>query len=446
MDGTTIAAAIAAAATTSTSDTFKAFLSNLTVDNADTISLRYGEITCALNQQFRDTDSKTANSLQVGSYGRWTAIKGISDLDMLYFMPTGLWETYKTGGQYALLRDTCAAIKARYPRTEVFVDSPVVRVLYQDFHIEVQPVFHGVDGSFIYPDTKDGGSWKITKPRLEIAAMSEFDLQKNKNLRRLCRMARSWKNKHGVAMGGLLIDTLAHNFLKATADYDETSYAYCDEMVRDFFDYLAGLPDQDYYAALGSGQRVKVKKKFQKKARKAVELCEDALAAEGQDGAYRKWRKVFGRSFPAPLAKFEKAFVTLGGHSARDTEEFIEDQFPVDVRYDIRIDCEVSQRGFQKYRLLEMLARKLPLLASKDLQFEVVRHDLPEGFALYWKVLNRGAEAVRRDNIRGQIVRDAGHLQKSETTNFKGDHVVECYAVLNGVVVATDRVHVPIQG
>lgn len=446
MNDITYAGALAASAT-SVSETFKTFLSNLAIDNADTISLRYGEITCALNQEFRSTDSKTANSLQVGSYGRWSAIKGISDLDMLYFVPAGLWDTYKDGGQYKLLSRTCSAIKARYPKTEVFVDRLVVRVLYKDFHIEVQPVFEEADGSFTYPDTKDGGSWKTTKPRLEIAAMSQVDAQKNGNLRDLSKMTRAWKNKHGVAMGGLLIDTLAHNFLKSTTAYDQTSYSYHDEMARDLFAYLAGLPaDQEYYAALGSGQRVRVKKSFQKKAKKAFVLCEEAIAAEGQEGAYKKWRKVFGKPFPAPVAKSEKAFVTLDGHSARDTEEFIEDRFPVDVRYNIRIDCEVSQRGFQKHRLLEMLTRKLPLLASKDLQFEVVEHDIPKGFILYWKVLNRGPEAVRRNNIRGQIVADAGQRQKSETTNFKGDHVVECYAVLNGVVVATDRIHVPIQG
>jgi hypothetical protein len=66
----------------SIADTFQQFLRNLAVDNAQTISDRYGEITCALNKKFRDTESKTANTLQVGSYGRHTAIKGISDLDM----------------------------------------------------------------------------------------------------------------------------------------------------------------------------------------------------------------------------------------------------------------------------------------------------------------------------------------------------------------------------
>ncbi len=143
----------------SIADDFKKFLANLAVDNDEVISLRYGEITSALNQEFRSTDSKTANSLQVGSYGRWTAIKGISDLDMLYIVPVGAWDTYKVGGQYKLLSATNNAIKARYPQTEVYVDRVVVRVLYKDFHIEVQPVFEDSDGNFTYPDTKDGGSW-----------------------------------------------------------------------------------------------------------------------------------------------------------------------------------------------------------------------------------------------------------------------------------------------
>lgn len=429
----------------SISDKFRGLLANLAVTNGDTISLRYGEITCALNQEFRDTDSKTANSLQVGSYGRWTAIDGISDLDMLYIVPAGSWDTYKDGGQYKLLSKTCEAIKSRYPKTDVFVDRLVVRVLYKDFHIEVQPVFEDADGHFLYPDTKNDGSWKTTKPRLEMAAMSEFGDQKNKNLRRLCKLVRAWKNKHGVAMGGLLIDTLAYNFLKQTDVYATTSYARYHEMGRDFFEYIGGLADQDRYAALGSGQHVRVKKKFQRKAKKACELCEAAIAAEGNANEYKKWRKVFGRAFPAPEVEVAKAFVAEAGHQARDTEEFIEDRHPVDIRYHLKLDCQVSQDGFQTHRLVEMLLRNWPLRPKKELRFEVVDHNLPAGFVLYWKVLNRGPEAVKRDCVRGQIAPDAGQHQKSESTDFRGDHVVEAYAVLNGVVVAKDRIHVPIQ-
>jgi tRNA nucleotidyltransferase (CCA-adding enzyme) len=156
----------------SIADSFRTFLGNIKIDNSETISLRYGEITAALNKKFRDTESKTANSLQVGSYGRSTAIKGVSDLDMLYIMPAGKWDDYKNGGQYRLLRACADAISDRYPSTIVKVDRLVVRVLYKYFHIEVQPVFEQDDGSFSYPDSYGDGSWKITKPRGEIEGRS----------------------------------------------------------------------------------------------------------------------------------------------------------------------------------------------------------------------------------------------------------------------------------
>lgn len=427
----------------STADNFRDFLSNLAVDNDDQISLRYGEITGALNNEFRDTDSKSANNLQVGSYGRWTAIRGISDLDMLYIVPATLWSDYNcAGGQSRLLTRTKDAIKARYPRTEVFVDRLVVRVLYKDFHVEVQPVFEQADGSFKYPDTYNGGIWKITKPRDEITAIKEFDDQKNKNLRRLCKMARAWKNKHGVGIGGLLIDTLAHNFLKSTSDFDSKSYLYYDWMSRDFFKYLAELPNQDYFAALGSGQRVRVKDKFQKKAKVAYDLAIKAIEESDEAKQCDKWRKVFGTPFPQEKEKTEARKIAL--ESARDTEQFIENQNSIDIRAALKIECDVSQNGFRESPLREMLRRRLPLRVRKNLRFFVTEHNIDGPFELYWKVLNRGPEAIRRDCIRGQIRKDGGTMSISESTDFAGDHIVECYAIKNGVVIAKDRIEVPI--
>lgn len=428
----------------SISDTFKSFLDNIAIDNSETISLRYGEITSALNKKFRDTDSKTTNCLQVGSYGRWTAIKGVSDLDMLYIMPSGKWNDYKTGGQYKLLRDAADAISERYPTTTVKVDRLVVRVLYNNFHVEVQPVFELDDDSFYYPDSYQGGSWKTTKPRDEIKAMAEVNEEKNRNLRRLCKMARAWKNKHGVGMGGLLIDTLAHNFLKSTSDYDKRSYVYYDWMSRDFFKYLSELKHQDYYAALGSGQRVKVKKKFQKKASKAYDLCLKAIEAEGTDTQNAKWKKVYGRPFPAQKAEVAKAFIGDSNHHAKNTEEFFEDKFPLDIRYDIHIECEVEQKGFRPYFLTERLQLRLRLQKQRSLRFFIDDHNIDGDFTLYWKVLNRGTEAIKRDCIRGQITKDHGHLERRETADFYGDHIVQCAAVQNGVIIATDRIQVPI--
>lgn len=425
---------------------FSEFIANLAISNAETITIRYGELTAALNKQFRDTESKTANTLQVGSFGRRTGINGISDLDMLYLMPKTKWDEYdKTGGQLKLLQDTKDAILKRYPLTRVRVDRLVITVTYTNFHVEVQPVFEQNDKSYKYPDTKNGGSWKITKPREEMDAVADLDAAKNSNLRRLCKMARAWKNKHGVAMGGLLIDTLAYNFLSSTSEYDTRSYLYYDWLSRDFFKYLSELPEQSEYAAPGSRQRVRVKKKFQRKAKKAYKLCLEAIEANGQkDGIHDKWKKVYGRPFPAAKMVSTDALAKNFYGAWNNTEQSIEDLYPVDIREHLSIDCEVKQNGFRKYFLREILRRSIPLKANKKLEFRVTDISVEEPYDIYWKVLNRGAEAQKRDCIRGQIVRDTGSLRKSEETNFQGNHIVECYCVKDGVVVAKSRIHVPI--
>ncbi|WP_462183223.1 SMODS domain-containing nucleotidyltransferase [Pseudoalteromonas maricaloris] len=424
-----------------TTEMFTDFLANLKIDNAASITSKYEEITSALNKKFRDTESKTANSLQVGSYGRWTGIKGISDLDMLYIMPASKWNDYKDGKQSKLLDDTKDAISARYPRTTVKKDRLVVQVNYNGFMVEVQPVFEQDDGSFKYPDTYNSGSWKITKPREEIKAMKEFVDQKNKNLRKLCKMARAWKNKSGVGMGGLLIDTLAYNFLKSSSDYDNESTAYYDWMCRDFFKYLSEEPTKDYYLALGSNQRVNVKANFQRKAKIAYEDSLKAIDAGESSSANKKWKKIFGRPFPATAIQESKS----SAYNYRNTEQFIEDSYSVDIRYNLTLECEVSQNGFREALLRTMLARKLKLQAKKKLKFYVADINVPGDFILKWKVLNRGTEAERRDCIRGDIVIDKGFRNKEEKTDFNGEHIVECYAIQNGVVVAKDRIDVPIQ-
>lgn len=431
----------------SVAEMFSDFVSNLAIGNTETISTRYGELTSALNKLFRDTESKTANTLQVGSFGRITGINGISVLDKLYIMPKTKWADYnKAGGQLSLLHDAREAILKRYPTTKVKVDRLVVTVTYADFHVEVQPFFKQDDQSYLYPDTKNGGSWKTTKPREEMAAVADLDTKKNANLRPLCKITRAWKNKHGVGMGGLLLYTLAYNFLDSTTDFDTKSFLYCDWMSRDFFKYLSELPEQTEYAAPGSHQRVMVKKKFQEKAKKAHKLCVEAIEAENQKNVNDKWKKVYGRPFPASATVSQEAVAKSFAQSWDDTEEFIEDKFPVDIRESMQLDCEVKKNGFRESFLREMLARRISLMTKKSLRFEISDVSAAKLYDIYWKVLNRGDVARRGNCIRGQLIKDDGLMQRTETISFLGDHIVECYCVMDGVVVAKNRIFVPING
>ncbi|GAA3762899.1 nucleotidyltransferase [Microbacterium kribbense] len=424
-----------------TSEIFDGLLQNLKLGGtATTVAARRDEITKALNKDFYDKTGSTEHKLMVGSFGRHTAIKGVSDLDMIYILPPGIRKDYDGDtGPRRILNRVRDALKSRYKDTDIRVDQCVVRVQFSSnaFKFEVQPAFENDDGSFDYPDTKAEG-WKVTKPRDEIAATKECNDRTSTNMRHLARMARAWKNTSGANMGGLLIDTLVHNFFAQTTEYDSASSSSFDLMARDFFEFLKDEPEQDYYLALGSRQRVYVKQKFQPKAKKAYNRCLEAIDFDGKAAANRKWREVFGTSVPLATSKNEAS------RSFRDTEQFIEDCFPIDISESVSIDCEVTQDGWRPTKLREMLRTGALLKANRSLKFVVTGCSVERPYVLKWKVLNRGAEAERRDMIRGQIVDSSKPGVHTEHSDFKGEHVVECYAVKDGIVVARDRIDVPI--
>lgn len=154
---------------------FKGFCGDLQIQDGGTISPRYKAITRRLNNDFRSTVSDTAHSLYVGSYGRNTAIKGISDLDMVYELPTALYAQYdkhQGNGQSALLQAVKTSIERTYSKTSIRADGQVILVPFTDgITFEVVPVFINTENSYTYPDANSGGSWKTTNPRPEIEAI-----------------------------------------------------------------------------------------------------------------------------------------------------------------------------------------------------------------------------------------------------------------------------------
>mgnify|MGYP000849253719 CR=1 FL=1 len=413
-------------------------LANLKVANSDEIANRRDAITKALNKSFRDNPDSTKNSMMIGSYGRHTAINGISDLDMVYILPASMQNQYRgKGGTSKALRDVREAIESHYSSTDVTVSSPVVVVKFANFKFEVQPVFSESDGTFKYPDTKLD-IWKPIKPRKEIEAVKQMDEQSHGTLRKVCRLARAWKDKHAVKMNGLLIDTLAYNYLSGNEQLWTSGVSLADCMLESF-SYLVSEPQKEYYLAPGSNQKVYVKHGFRHKAAIARNLCQEAIDGEGNTTNWRKWRAVFGKVVPSQTQisnEEESDYI--------DTEEFIEDLYPQNIRYGLDIDCEVGNAGTFASWLSSMLRSHVLLPREKTLLFKVTYCSVPEPYELKWKVLNRGDEARRRDMIRGQIIDDGGNGEQKETTDFKGDHYVECYAVKDGEVVARAHIDVPI--
>jgi hypothetical protein len=288
-------------------DWFSSFCSNLSVQDETTISSRYKNITKRLNTDYWNTESNTSHSIYVGSYGRNTAIQGFSDLDMIFQLPYAEYERYNNyigNGQSALLQTVKSSIEKTYSSTNIRGDGQVIVVPFSDgISFEVVPAFVNKDDSYTFPDSSNGGRWKTTNPKPEIQAIRNRNNICNGNLVPLCRMMRAWKNKWEVPIGGLLIDTLAYQFID-NWEFKEKSYIYYDYMCRDFFKWMSEQDsEQDYWKAPGSGQYVYGKGLFQYKAKRCYNISLDAIKHETATpkeewSAKQNWREIFGSTFP----------------------------------------------------------------------------------------------------------------------------------------------------
>ncbi|VBO96070.1 SMODS domain-containing nucleotidyltransferase [Burkholderia pseudomallei] len=287
---------------------FASFCGKLRIDKGrrESIANRTARIVSQLNHDLRKLDSKWASRFYVGSYGRGTAIPSVSDVDLLYELPAHLYkqfDAYLWNGQSALLNLVRNSIGNTYPTSAVSGDGQVVVISFTDgITFEILPAFLNTGGGYTFADSNQGGSWKACKPKQEMEAFSTRNAACNYNLVELCRMARAWRDTNKVDMSGMLIDTLAYQFIGAW-QYRDKSYVYYDYMTRDFFQFLAGQDvNQHYWLAPGSMSYVYRGHPFQYKARSAELRALEAIAHRqlGYDwSARQKYREIYGTAFPA---------------------------------------------------------------------------------------------------------------------------------------------------
>ena len=290
----------------SVSNDFSTFCTNLRLQESTVTNIknRYRAITKRINQDFWGSDSDEKHSIYVGSYGRGTCIY-TSDVDIVVELPWSeytKYNNYSSNGQSALLQAVKNSLYKTYSTSSISADGQVVDISFYDgVKFEVVPAFKYSDGSgYCYPDTNDGGSWKSMNPKAEIDEFNTQNSLSNKNLKRLCRMARAWNSKHTVLMSGILIDTLAYHFIK-NYQYADKSYTYYDWMSRDFFKYLYDNADQTYWLKPGSNERVYKKYSFKSEADQAYKKCLEAIADYNKDYSYcwhQDWRHIYGTKFP----------------------------------------------------------------------------------------------------------------------------------------------------
>lgn len=225
----------------------------------------------------------TAHSLYVGSYGRNTAIDGFSDLDVLMQLPYDVYKQYDAhdgNGQSALLQGVKTSIEKTYSTTSIKAGGRVILVPFDDsITFEVVPALLIKTTATLFPTPKTAETGRPPIRNLR-SGRSDPATSPATTTSFLCAAWRAWKNQWNVPIGGLLIDTLAYQFI-GNYQYRDKSYLYYDYLCRDFFKWMADQDEnQEWWRAPGSGQWVYGKGLFQYKAKRVYNLALEAIADE----------------------------------------------------------------------------------------------------------------------------------------------------------------------
>ena len=263
-----------------------------------------------------------------------------------------------------------------------------------------------------------------------------------------CKSRDTWKNMPSGLLQTVLCDE------KLSTDYsriDEVFYYTMQAIVNRISDSteVAAPVDDGRALVVRDIDRQRMNNWKSRLASKLKEL--DVLFEEDctYTEAITAWQEFFNHSYWDGLQKevITESSSVRKSYSYTDTEEFIEDLYPVYEQYDVTIDCKVAGNGFSLMPITEYLETYAPrfnkfIPHNFSVRCKVGYTNCPSYDKVLWKVLNVGEEAERRNDIRGQIQNRGKEI--TENSRFFGPHYIECYLIKNGVCVAIGHVSVPI--
>lgn len=330
-----------------------------------------------------------------------------------------------------------------------------VRIEYSDgYHVDfaIYRRYRDENGNFIYEHC--GSEWRKRDPRAITQWFNEQNKAKDYKLRDVVRLLKMFsKSRDGwVNMpSGLIITVLANEQFQSYERMDERFY-YTAKAIRDRLAVnkeVNNPVDEEQSLKLVSKDDVKINNFYNRLDENLAKL--DVLFKPNctRIEALQAWKEFFNHDYWEELIKreyqyYKSSIARKEYYDYRDTEEFIEDYFPVNIQYDIELDCWVIKNGKKIDLLSSFLKKKQPLIPGYKLEFFVKAKNIPQPYQIFWKIKNCGEEAKRRDMVRGEILRTNKPTQE-ERTLFKGDHYVECYIIKNGVCVARRKIPVPIK-
>lgn len=407
-----------------------------------------------------NTDYKIAETIEQGSVAMSTVIqndKNDYDIDIaIVFDNTNIGDI----GSIAIKNIIVDSLKRKCTsfKNEPEAKTNCVRIEYSDnYHIDFaiyKRTKSDYDDSYTYEHA--GSEWRPRDPRAINNWFKERISVNGEKLRQAIRLSKTFcKSRDSWKMpGGLIQTVLCDEKIKNYSRIDEMFY-YTICAIRDRLRYnneVLNPTDSSQSLLLVQEDRDKLNNLYNRLNLyiPKLDILFDSTCTEKQ--AKDAWYNFFNHDYwNTSLNESTRSLLNTYGYGKNlyecdDTEEYIENIYPIyPTTCIVKIDCRVVNKNGQYKYLSNMLRNNEKVEIGCKLDFFIENTNISRPYEVFWKVKNDGIIAEKTNCIRGQIFRSKDGDTNYETSNFAGNHYVECYIIKNKVCIAKARIDVPIR-
>ncbi len=275
---------------------FSKFINEITLTSTqrEDAQTKYTGVCKKLYSNYYEGEYDDGKKYLVGSYKTKTNVRPLTedqDVDVIFKIPQSTfdkYDQYESNGQSALLQEIRNILKEKYTTTDTIKAwGKVVLVQFQYNHhnVELLPALEQEDGTFLIPNSENGGSWETFDPRAEVERFKTSNDNTDGLTRELAKMLKAWAhNTTSMSYKSCMRLDDAITFLDEFYPKGKGTTSYA-KIVFDFFDYMSSRCDDDIKSYINTALS---------HARKAIEYDNNEKPMEASE----QWRSIFGDKFP----------------------------------------------------------------------------------------------------------------------------------------------------
>lgn len=398
------------------------------------------------------TEYKIAEIIEQGSVVMGTVIQNDSndyDIDVAIIFDE---ENIDSVGSIAIKNIVVDALKRKCTnfKKEPEAKTNCVRIEYSDnYHIDFAIYRRIQINGDKYKYEHAGSEWRERDPRAINVWFKEKTSSKKNKLRNTIRLSKAFcKSRSSWDMPGGLIQTiLCSEQFENKSRLDETFYQ-CIINIKNRLQH-----NKEVYNPTNNKNLIMTEEHKNKMNNLYNRICThiEKLSVLFDEKCTREkacsvWHDFFNNDFWISEVNENVENISV----CEDKEEYIDNLFSVQFNHKlIKLDCRLTDADHKKPdRLLsKMLLNKEKVKIGYSLDFYIENVNVSLPYEVYWKIKNNGEEAIRLNDLRGEIIMSetSNKHQHMKCAKFRGNHYVECYIIKNNVCVAIGKINVPIE-